>query len=179
MEMTRKMSVAGINGVRKGFKGLTSLQFIARMFGVVEFVTREATQTGAEQWKFVGEFQGVNAEGKEFGAPVLYLPAPADDALAQAVKTADDESVKFAFDVYAEPDATSLLGYVVKVKPLLAPVVVSAMQDIAASLPAVALTKPADAAPPVPAPAPAPAEDPPATTPAPTPESKPTGKGKK
>lgn len=141
MEITRKMSVAGINGVRKGFKAVKQLEFIARLFGIVETALYEATQTGGAQWKFVGEFQGVNAEGKLFAAPVLYVPSPADSQLAQAIKDAAGKSVKFAYDIYIEPDATNPLGYVTKVKPLIDAAPVSALTDMAASLPTVVLTK--------------------------------------
>lgn len=164
MEITRKMSVAGINGMRKGFKSVAALEFVARILGVAESVMREQTQTGAEQWKFTGEFQGVNADGKEFGAPVLYLPGPADSQLTSAMSANVGKSVKFAYDIFVEPDKTSPIGYVTRVKPLLEPTAIATLLDISGSLP--------------PAPVPS-AETPPADPPAPTPSEAPKSSPKK
>lgn len=173
MEITRKMSVAGINGIRKGFKGLTGLTFAARVFGLAEGVTREALQTGGEQWKFTGEFQAINQKGEAFAAPVLYLPGPADTQLAQAIKDAAGKTIKFGYDVFVEPDATSLLGYIYKVQPQVTPAPVSVLEDIAAALPVLTFPKQADlvdnAAAGAGEPAPGPASAPPAPTPAPAP----------
>lgn len=169
MEITRKMSVAGINGMRKGFKSVLALEFVARILGVAESVMREQTQTGAEQWKFTGEFQGVNADGKEFGAPVLYLPGPADSQLTSAMSANVGKSVKFAYDIFVEPDKTSPIGYVTRVKPLLEPTAIATLLDIASSLPPAPLK--ADLLTTTPAPAPS-AETPPADPPKPAPKKK-------
>ena len=152
MEISRKITVAGINGVRKGFKTPATLTFLARVFGIANSFAAEGNGNGGVQLKFVGEFQAVSQDGKTHAAPVTYLPAPGDAVLAAAIKAVDGAPVKFAFDFYAEPDASSLLGYSMKVKPLLEPAPVSALPDLGATLPAVPL--PAGS---LSAPAPAPA----------------------
>lgn len=164
MEISRKMNLATVNNLRKGLKDVKVSAFVARFFGVVSSVAAEPTNSGAAQWKFTGEFQGVSADGKGHGAPVLYLPSPADEVLATAVRAAGSKPVKFGYDLYAEPSTDSVLGYVLKVVPLVEPAALDSLADLKLALPAVPT--------PPPVPAPAPVDPAPAPAPKPAPKKK-------
>jgi hypothetical protein len=139
MEISRKMNLATVNNLRKGLKNVTASEFVARFFGVVSSVVAEPTAGGSAQWKFTGEFQGVSADGKEHAAPVLYLPSPADSALAAVIKAAGSKPVKFAYDLFAEPDAGHVLGYALNAVPLITPAALDSLADVKSALPAVPL----------------------------------------
>lgn len=166
MEIARKMTVGGINNVRKGFKGVTETKLVARILGIADTAVQEDGALGS-YWKFTGEFQGTNEQGEMHAAPVLMLPKPADDMLAAAVKQAAGGSVKFGFDIYVEPREDVAIGYAYKIKPLLEVKPSNPLADLIASIPALpgkAQESLALDAPPAPAPAPAEA---PAPAPAP------------
>jgi hypothetical protein len=98
MEMTRKISVGGINGVRKGFKGITAPTILARVVGIARVTKWEDGDAGT-YCKFTGDFSAWNKDGKGYRAPAVFLPEPAQSLLATAVDA--DESgngVEFAFD---------------------------------------------------------------------------------
>lgn len=139
MEIARKMNIASINGLRKGLKSVKEIAFVARFFGVASDVTAEPTADGSAQRKFTGEFQAISADGKEHAAPVLYLPTPVDAHLAAAIKDAGSKPVKFAFDLFVEPDAGHVLGYAIKACPLIAPSSVNTLSDLKTQLPDVPL----------------------------------------
>ena len=183
MEITRKITIAGINGVRGGFavKEGDPVSLIARVMGLARRVEVKTTTYG-DSLKFVGEFRAINADGEEFAGPVIYLPKPADELLSAALVEAGEKGVQFAFDIFIEsvPKKTPLdRGYQFKVKPLLDTKPSDPLAAMMAALPApavrvkqdtLALDKPAateDATPPA-------TEDatPPAT------EGKGKGKGK-
>ena len=123
MEICRKITVAGINNVRGGFdvKPETPPYLVARVMGLARAVANKETTYGASL-KFTGEFRAINADGEEFAAPVIYLPAPADEMLATAISGAGENGVQFAFDIFIEatPKKTPVdRGYTFRVKPLL------------------------------------------------------------
>ena len=134
MEITRKITIATVNNVRKGFKDVKALTFLARILGVVASMEVEPTGNGGAITKFVGEFRAVSQERKEFGAPVAYLPAAAETALAAAVKAGDGKPVKFAFDVFASPDS-SPIGYSITANPLVEPSAMRTLDELNSSLP--------------------------------------------
>lgn len=119
MNLMKKMSVNGMNGLRGGFKGVTEQRHVGRIVGIAHEVDYKESQTMGISKRFTGEFRGINEHGEEFAAPVCYLPAPADGLLEAAVNAAEGKGVNFAFDFFVVPNATSILGYDWKVKPLL------------------------------------------------------------
>ena len=179
MEISRKMNLATVNNLRKGLKSVKSTEFVARFFGIVSSAIAEPTAGGSAQWKFTGEFQGVSADGKEHASPVLYLPSPVDSTLASVVKEAGSKPVKFAFDLFAEPDAGHVLGYVLSAKPLIAPGAIDSLADVKSMLPLVPFAVPESVPAGTPSAAPegdkAPTESP-APAPAPTPKPAPKKK---
>jgi hypothetical protein len=119
MEMTRKISVGGINGVRKGFKGITAPTILARVVGIARVTKWEDGDAGT-YCKFTGDFSAWNKDGKGYRAPAVFLPEPAQSLLATAVDA--DESgngVEFAFDLVAVPNANSATGYSWEARPLM------------------------------------------------------------
>ena len=118
MEIAKKITLGGINGVRKGFKGITETLFVGRIMGIASSVEEGETPMGPYV-KFKGDFEGTNMEGEITRAPVCYLIAPADGMLAAAIKASDNKPVSFGFDFYAVPMADAVLGCAYKVKPLL------------------------------------------------------------
>lgn len=134
MEIARKISIGGINGVRKGFKDVKETQFVARVMGIAHSAKQEEGNLGA-YWKFTGEFQAVNQAGEITAAPVIFLPAPADEMLAAAVKAAD-APVKFGFDISIEPREDVAIGYAYRIKPLLEVKPSNPLADLLAEMPA-------------------------------------------
>lgn len=119
MEISKKISIGGINGVRKGFKGVKEVTFVGRIYGIARSAVQEEGANGA-YWKFTGDFRAINGDGEEFISPVCFLPSPADGLLGEAV--AGDKmggGVQFAFDFYVEPREDVAIGYAYRVKPLI------------------------------------------------------------
>lgn len=115
MEISRKITLGSINGLRGGFAAPKEKTFAGRIFGIVNSVSVEDSQYGQYN-KFVGEFRAVNQDGVESAAPVMMLPEPASTMLADAC--ADSKSVKFGFDFYLQPDEKSKTGYTYATEPL-------------------------------------------------------------
>jgi hypothetical protein len=119
----------------------------------------------------------VSADGKEHAAPVLYLPSPADSALAAVIKAAGSKPVKFAYDLFAEPDAGHVLGYALNAIPLIAPAALDSLADVKSILPAVPLKAPESPVPAgIPSPTPEGDKGPAEEAPAPAPKAAPRKK---
>lgn len=118
MEIARKISVGGINGIKRGFKGIEVLTFVARIIGIARSAKVEEGDNGAYV-KFGGDFQATNMDGEVITAPVMFLPEPASSLLENAVKSAEGGDVRFGFDIFVEPNESVAIGYNYKVKPLL------------------------------------------------------------
>jgi hypothetical protein len=188
MEIARKITIAGINGVRGGFdvKPDAPVTLMARVMGLARKVEVKTTTYG-DSLKFVGEFRAINADGEEFAAPVIYLPKPADEMLAEALTEAGENGVQFAFDIFIEPVPKKTpvdRGYQFKVKPLLDTKPSDPLAALMAGLPAPAVRAKQPALPGVDAAsekAPEPSEEKApdvAQEAAPAPEAKGKGKGK-
>lgn len=134
MEIARKITLGTINGVRKGFKDIKSVTFLARVFGVANSASVEPTPSGGTETKFVGEFGAVNMERKAFGAPVVFLPAQAEIQLQGVLAAAGGKPVQFAFDIFATPNV-SPVGYSITTQALIDPKPMTVLLDLAASLP--------------------------------------------
>lgn len=110
----RKLSANGITGNAKdqGFKNITEKTFIGRFMGVARSTSTDKSQYG-DFIKFAGDFRAYNQYGELFAAPVMYLPGPIDEILAQAVKelAVGSNGVEFMFDIFVVPDAGSKRGY--------------------------------------------------------------------
>ena len=133
MEIARKVTVGGINNVRKGFKGITEKTFVARILGIVHSAKVEDGQLGAYV-KFQGEFQGTNMHGEITAAPVCMLPEPAASMLHAAVQGSEG-SVKFGFDFYVVPDESVAIGYKYVTTPLVEAKPSNPLADMLASMP--------------------------------------------
>jgi len=118
MQIERKITIGGINGIRKGFKDVTESRLVARILGIASEALREDGALG-EYVKFKGEFRAINQDGEEFASAVCFLPKPADDLLESAIKNAGGKSVNFGFDIFVHPNENVAIGYEYKVKPLL------------------------------------------------------------
>lgn len=143
MEVARKITVAGINNVRGGFTIAPDapMTLIARVMGLARSVSLKPTTFG-DSLKFSGEFRAINADGEEFAAPVVFLPKPADELLAEALNGAGENGVQFAFDIFIEavPKKTPIdRGYQFRVKPLLDTKPSDPLAALQASLPTLQL----------------------------------------
>lgn len=121
MQICKKITVAGINEVRGGFKNVTEVTHVARVFGVARSVENKSTTLG-NSLQFNGDFRAINADGEEFAGPVLYLMSPADGMLSEAILGAEGKEVKFGFDIYVAPHEKKTaidIGYSYQIKPLL------------------------------------------------------------
>lgn len=117
MEIVKKISVTGINGIRGGFKNVEVARTVARVVGIVRAAEVLETQYG-EATRFRGEFRAYNEERDEFASTALFLPEPAQSLLLEASERSEG-GVQFAFDVGVKPDAASPLGYSYTVRPLI------------------------------------------------------------
>lgn len=101
LQIARKITVAGINNVKGGFvlKDGEDNRHVARIVGLAQSAGVKETAYGPS-WRFVGEFRAINEDGEEIAAPVLYLPAPADEMLSSAVAANPSGGVQFAFDIF-------------------------------------------------------------------------------
>lgn len=134
MQIARKISVGSINGVRAGFKGVKETTLVGRLIGqALAFSTHDGDK-GTYQ-KFKGEFRAINADGEEVAAPVMFLPSPAQEMLANAITEAQGKAVSFGFDVYVVPHPTAVLGYEYKIKPLLETAPSDPLKQLMAGLP--------------------------------------------
>ncbi len=134
MQVARKISVGGINGVRSGFKGITEKTFVARIVGIANSADAKESQFGA-YWKFSGEFQATNQEGEIIAAPVCMLPEPAAGMLAAQIKEAGN-GVQFGFDFFVVPDEKSTTGYTYQTSPLMESKPSNPLEDLLKAVPA-------------------------------------------
>lgn len=103
IEVLKKISIGAINGVRKAFRDNDAEKLRGRIYGIVRSVKWEDGEFG-RYVKFIGEFVAFNADGKQFTAPVLYLPEAAQTKLATIAETG---SWEFAVDLYTVPQGKS------------------------------------------------------------------------
>lgn len=118
--VAKKITIGGINGVRAGFKGVTEDRHIARIYGRAQTFEAKDSPTMGVSYKFTGDFIGVNEDGEETMAPVCYLTDPSQSMLVNALKEAEGKAVEFAFDYWVVPNATAVLGYEYRTKPVIA-----------------------------------------------------------
>ncbi len=118
MIITKKISVAGINSIRGGFKvkrgdeGFLPFDtFLGmRVMGITHDYNEKVSDNMGVSYQFLGEFRAWNREGTEFASPVCYLPEPAQGIL-KAGLDGTDGSVEFGFDVFIKYNKTAILGY--------------------------------------------------------------------
>lgn len=121
MEIAKKITVGGINGIRAGFKDIKGREFVARIAGLVSSVNPKTTTFGVS-YEFIGEFLATNMDGEMIAGPKCYLPSPADGLLVAAVDAAGGKSVEFGFDIFVQEvpkTKPSDIGYEYKIKPLI------------------------------------------------------------
>lgn len=138
MQIARKITIGGLNGVRKGFKGITEETFVARIVGIVQSSKVEEGQLGS-YIKFTGEFQGTNMDGLVTMAPVCMLPEPAASMLHTAVNESEG-SVKFGFDFFVVPDESVAIGYKYSITPLIETKPSNPLTDMLATFRAIPVT---------------------------------------
>lgn len=120
MQIANKITIGGINSVRKGFKDVKEKTHVARIIGIAREASLKTSENMADSWKFSGEFRAWNREGEEVAAPTCYMPDPAQGLLKAAVDA--DKSgagVQFGFDFYVVPDENVAIGYHYEIKPLM------------------------------------------------------------
>lgn len=136
MELLRKITIGGINNIKKGFKDITEKMLVARVIGVANaFEVITHAQYG-DSYKFTGEFRAINGDGEESAAPVIYLVKPVDEMLVAQLKAAEGKPVQFAFDIHVVPDEGSERGYQYRVTPLMESKPSNPLAELMASLPA-------------------------------------------
>ena len=126
MLITKKISVAGINSIRGGFKvkrgddgHLPFDTFLGmRVMGITHDYNERVSENMGVSYQFLGEFRAWNREGTEFASPVCFLPEPAQGILKAGLDGADG-SVEFGFDVFIKYNKTAILGYEFLVESLL------------------------------------------------------------
>ncbi len=135
MQIANKITIGGINSVRKGFKDVKEKTHVARIIGIAREASLKTSENMADSWKFSGEFRAWNREGEEVAAPVCYMPDPAQGLLKAAVDA--DKSgagVQFGFDFYVVPNENVAIGYQYEVKPLMESKPSEALAGLASSL---------------------------------------------
>lgn len=134
-KLLRKLSIAGINGVRGGFKDIKEKIRVATIIGLANGYKEKVSETMGVSYAFNGEFRAINRDGEACMAPVCYLPDPAQGLLREAL---DDENrigaVQFAFDFFAVPDDTAIKGYVFECVPKIEPKVSDGLKQLADSV---------------------------------------------
>ena len=156
MKISKRITIASINGVRKGFKDVKTRRKVARIFGIARESVLKVSETMKNSYAFGGEFKAINEAGEEFIAAVCYMPEPAQGLLHNAVEGAKGSPVEFGFDFYIVPNESAVLGYEFETESLMEHRASSALAEIESRVAQPALThdKPkAEAAKPAPAPA--------------------------
>ncbi len=144
MELANKITIGGINKVRKGFKGVTERKHVARIIGIARTADLKPSENMADSYKFGGEFRAYNSDGEEFASAVCYMPDPAQSLLATAVENdKTGAGVQFGFDFYIVPREDVPMGYSYEIKPLMEAKPSDALAALAQTMP----TLPALAAP--------------------------------
>ena len=133
MNVAKQITVGTLNGVRKGFKGVTEETHVARIYGIARAVEDGEHPQNGPWVRFLGDFKGVNQDGEVTIAPTCFLTSPADGILRAAVVAAEGRDVQFGFDFYVVPHDTAVLGYVYKVKPMMELVASDPMKALEAS----------------------------------------------
>ncbi len=142
MQIMKKLTVGGVNGVKGGFVGVTATFLAMRIMGIASEAKNKPGLYG-DALSFHGEFRAIDQHGEEFAAPICYLPAPADGLLLGAINGAAGQPVNFAFDIFVVPVEKKVptdRGYEFKIKPLLETKPSNPLGDLMATLPPPAVT---------------------------------------
>ncbi len=136
MQIITKITIGGINSVRKGFKGVEAKKHVARVIGIARSADLKPSENMGDSFKFGGEFRAWNEKGEEFAGPVCYLPEPAQGMLnAAVIGDKSGAGVQFGFDFFVRPDEKSAVGYVYETHPLMDSKPSDALAALAGSLP--------------------------------------------
>lgn len=116
--MARKISLGSINGVSKGFRGITERTFVGRIMGIVSKCEVGEHATNGPYVKFKGEFQAFDRENTRHVGPVCFLPEPSASMMHEAWENANGENIQFAFDYFVVPNESVAIGYNYETVPL-------------------------------------------------------------
>jgi hypothetical protein len=136
MKLSNKITIGGINNVRKGFKNLTERELMMRVVGIARSYEEKVSETMGISCKFNGEFRAFNREGVEYVSPTLYIPEPAQGLLRAALDGETVTGIEFGFNFFAIPDETSLVGYIWETVSLIESKPSTALEKLMKSLPA-------------------------------------------
>jgi hypothetical protein len=85
--------------------------FMCRIYGEIADIKTKEARTGDVYDYFIGEFRAVDAEGKGYESSKLFLPSTIKEPLQGALGVSDGKPVKFGFDIFANPDNKTTIGY--------------------------------------------------------------------
>lgn len=133
MKLLRKISVGAVNGVRGGFKNVTTRARVMTIVGIAHSYKEKTSENMATSYAFNGEFRAINVDGVECAAPVAYLVEPAQGLLrAQLDGLGGEGSVEFGFHIFVCPDETAIKGYVFEIEPLMEAKPSTALENLSA-----------------------------------------------
>lgn len=97
---------------------------------------KPGTSDHGDYIRFVGEFEGINANtGEAYRSGNLIVPKTLEALLDQAISVDENSAVDFAVEIWVEKNESSITGYSYLVKPLIKPAesdVLAGLRELAA-----------------------------------------------
>jgi hypothetical protein len=166
----RQMSIKEIGSDPKDAIRSGKQVYMGRVWGEAAAVVSKEDRKGQIYHFAVGEFRARNNKGEEFESDKLFLPGSISDKLFAEIRVAEGEkkSLAFGFDVFSNPDNSSL-GYSYSSRSILKTAVTDRLKAMSEELAAI----PMPGTEPVPMPGTEPAKAPEAGQKAPEPAKAP------
>ncbi len=118
--LLKKISIKGVAG-KPEFTGEDDKEsvLVMRIIGIATGVKTVVTTFG-ESTGLRGSFRAYDNSGKEYQAPIAWLPDVVIDTVTAAMSMTGNElpAVQFGFDIYAVKDDKSNIGYVYNCVPI-------------------------------------------------------------
>lgn len=138
VNVLRKMSMKTLEVQDAAKEVRTTKQTIklARVYGVANGVKQVQTDMGLAN-ALIGQFEGQNlSTGAIYRSTKLYLAGGADETIIAALAgNEDSKGVQFAFEIAAQPDEKSSIGYRYQIVSLLKPADNDVLSSIRTALP--------------------------------------------
>lgn len=129
-----QMTIKKVNADPKDAIRQSKQVFLCRIFGEATDVVVKEARTGDMYSYLIGEFRAQNAIGERFESSKLFLPGSLQEGLVGQLKAADGKSVQFGFDIFANPDEKSSVGYAYAAKQVVKTATTDRLEEMSNAL---------------------------------------------
>lgn len=93
--------------------------FMCRIYGEATDVKTKEARSGDAYTYLVGAFRGIGPDGTKYESDKLFLPGGIQESVEASYKAGGEKPVTFAYDIFANEDKDSSVGYRYAAKALM------------------------------------------------------------